>query len=563
MNPSRARLLLAVISAVLLMAPAFAQGSDSQEPPLILRVSTRLVVVNVIAKDSKGRPVTDLAKDDFILLEEGREQKVDVFSIEANLPGPGTAGSLPPNTFSNRLDGGSQNPRSVTVILLDSLNTPIEDQLYSKRHVIKFLQQLRAEDRVALYVLGSRLGVLHDFTSDARPLLSGLDRYKSRLVPGVSASLEKSDVVGEQLDGWFQGTRFGPSFYFTTDRVITTLHALTAVASHLSRFPGRKNLVWVTAGFPFSVDLEELPPLGRPGRGRVAPFYLSGNVSRVEQTFGAEIELAARALGNANVAVYPVDSRGLMGPFEIDPRLSPADRTDFRRLGPRFGIASDPFDTAWSLATLTGGRAFHNTNDIQGAIRHAIDDSRLTYVLGYYSPQKDWDGRFRKITVKVRRAGVRLRHRRGYFAEKEPVLTPDRRQAVLIDAAISPLDATSLRLTVRVEPANGTSSLKLAMQIDPHDLTLNPEGERWSGLVDVLLAQKGSEGVVLKAEKSSLDLRVDRESYERIIREGVTLTKMQEITPEAAELRVVVRDVASGALGSVAIPLDGYRHGPT
>src|SRR5262249_3691066 len=149
----------------------FAQVSDTtkKEPP-ILRVSTRLVQVNALVEDKSGNPVADLTREDFILTEKGQPQTISLFSMESSRP-PETAKPLPPNTFTNRSEYRAGTPPSVTAVLLDGLNTRFQDQAYAKTQIIKFLEQLQPHDRVALYALGTRLRVLHDFTSDAAPLL--------------------------------------------------------------------------------------------------------------------------------------------------------------------------------------------------------------------------------------------------------------------------------------------------------------------------------------------------------------------------------------------------------
>ena len=123
------------------------------------------------------------------------------------------------------------------------------------------------------------------------------------------------------------------------------------------------------------------------------------------ETFKDQIDAAARALNDANVAVYPVDARGLNPP-------------------PKGAPPQGDFDTMNEIADRTGGRAFYNTNDIAGSVREAIDDSRVTYVLGYYPDHGEWNGKFREIKIKVNRPGVEVRYRRGYFAVTDAPATP-------------------------------------------------------------------------------------------------------------------------------------------
>ena len=147
------------------------------DEPLVLRSTTKLVQVNVVAVDKKGAPVEDLTDKDFEITENGKKQKVAYFGIVRS--GTLAAKPLPlqPNIFSNRFAKAGL-PASVTVILLDGLNTNWEDQNRARNQVVKFLSTIQAEDRIALYTLGRGLRVLHDFTTDTSELIAKLDKYR-------------------------------------------------------------------------------------------------------------------------------------------------------------------------------------------------------------------------------------------------------------------------------------------------------------------------------------------------------------------------------------------------
>jgi len=231
-----------------------------QEPPL-LRVTTRLVQLNVVVHDKKGRPVADLTKDDFTLFDEGQRQKIAFFSVESTRPAAAPANVLPPNYFSNRLEYRSGAPSSVTAILFDALNTAWEDQVYSKNQLVKFLSQVQPQDRFALYVLGRDLRVLHDFTTDTRSLLRVLARHRSAPSPELEASEPApADTGVEELDAWLNQSSQLLADFLKVNRARHTMDAIEAIARHLARVPGRKNLIWISAGFPFCI--------GGPGGAR-------------------------------------------------------------------------------------------------------------------------------------------------------------------------------------------------------------------------------------------------------------------------------------------------------
>src|SRR5579871_2777558 len=145
----------------------------TQDQTPVIKVTTRLVQISVVVHDKKGNPISDLTKDDFAVFEKGQEQKISVFSKEVNQAPAANLAPLPDGVVSNRLanakSGGTAHlvalPNSLTVILLDGLNTKFSDQHYAKEALVKFLNQLQPGDRVAIYTLSNGLRILHDFTS--------------------------------------------------------------------------------------------------------------------------------------------------------------------------------------------------------------------------------------------------------------------------------------------------------------------------------------------------------------------------------------------------------------
>lgn len=550
-RPSRFRRFW--LCGLYLALPGVAQtpSTPAQEPTPELRITTHLVQVNVVVQDKKEQPVGDLTRDDFVLLDEGQAQEIAVFSVEKSEVSAAPAEALPPNTFSNHLEHRAGLPTSVTVILFDSLNTDFADQAYARDQVVKFLEQLQPGDRVALYALANGLRVLHDFTSDAQPLLRAMERYRasqshkyeaSKSVQTGEPSEDFSNWLNESAGSWapiqraMQARRemdFRAAGYYMDRRAEETVQALEGIAQHLAQFPGRKNLVWVSGSFPFWIGLDTLPTPGSPAGER--------------RTYSREIERAARALSYANLAIYPVDARGLTGLSEY----SAARQAILRGRSPSTDASIDTMDF---LAARTGGRAFRNTNDIRGAIRRAVDDSRVTYVLGFYPKHGKWDGKFRKIKVQVKRPGLRAHHRDGYFALPEDAPSPQQRQTTIALAVWSPLDASAVRLVVHTN-LRSDNSIEVQVTVDPRDVTFTERNDRWAGAVDFILVELSAEGKNLKGFDSTFEMNLKPETHERILRQGLNLGQLLPFVRGATRIRVVVRDAATGAIGSVSLPL--------
>ena len=510
-------------------------GATAQQPEPV-RVTTRLVQVRVIAQDKRGELVSGLAREDFVLLDEGREQPISTFAVESNTPSAPCTETLPPNTFSNRFERCLDSLGGATVILFDALNTRLTDQVYARQQIIKFLEQLHPHDRVALYAMGQGPLILQEFTSSPGLLLRALTDYKGNLPPNLDTFVAGDGETGiAQLNTWLEELKLRLYEYDVSDRTLRTIRVLAAIANHVERLPGRKSLIWVAGSFPVWLGRNAVPTPDKVEGGR--------------GSFESEFERAVRALYRANLAIYPVDARGLMAPRDFR-----ADHASFS-LEPS-GSDSATFLNMQVLATRTGGRAFFNDNDLRAALRRAADDSRLVYVLGYYPTHGKWNGKFHEIKLRVKRPGVQLWHRQGYFAQPEEPATAWYRQSVLNSAIWSPLSATRLGLTVRVGVTR-PGLLDLELQFDPHDISFQTQGDTWEGELDLELVQLGPDERLLRSASRVASLRLTRPEYEQALqRKALILREWPEKVPGAALLRVLARDVRSGRLGSVAVPLN-------
>ncbi|MBI3680320.1 MAG: VWA domain-containing protein, partial [Acidobacteria bacterium] len=338
--------------------PAFAQDTT-------IRVTTRLVQVSVLVLDNKGRPVEGLAKDDFVLLDKGKEQKIAEFAVESRNR-KNSPPRLQPGLFTNYWEIAPRGMTpNATIILFDALNTSFADQAYARRQMLKCLESLQGGDRIAIYSLSRNLRVLHEFTDDTTALIRAVSRLKGHVSPELQASTEQPEPVGdERIDEFLEESNRRITDYYTINRVKTTLAAMEGIAYHVARLPGRKNLIWISGSFPAWIGMDE-PPMSATGR------VFTGE----RRTFSDEIEHAVRLLNNSNIAIYPVDARGLIPDptFSAVSKGSANPRTAGRK-SPMQSIALT-HDTMHMLADRTGGRPFYNSNDIAGALRKTLDES--------------------------------------------------------------------------------------------------------------------------------------------------------------------------------------------
>jgi VWFA-related protein len=526
-----------------LTAIAVSAQNAPQSPTI--SVSTRLVQVGVIARDKNG-PVLDLTKDDFVVLDRGKPQKISVFSVESSKSASQPAQPLPQNTFSDLPQYGAATPRSVTIVLLDNLNTLsgnghegyedgpewMEDLALAngKAHLIEFIKNLDLQDRVAIYGLSDSLHVLCDFTSDRDRLLAILKNYDTTSKTNreaVEPGAYHTPVPGKEFNGEMDAQALEFAAATNERRAAQTMAALQSIASHVANIPGRKNLVWLTANLPFS---------------------------------GAAL---ARILVPAQIAAYPVDARGLL------PRAVPSSANDVVAKGSELssvlGLDKSPaqtdepigIDTMEKLAEDTGGRAFANTNDITNAIRKAVEDSAVTYTLGFYIEPHSADGKFHELKVQVRREGLTIRYPKGYLAVEDAPPTKDQNWKTVLSAVQSPIESSVIPLQAKVDRVNEPlpNSLRLLCSIDIHNLRLVQTGELRKGTVSVYIIQQDGVGKVLSRWTKTYDLQLSEKQYAALLKSGMPFS--QDVQPKsgATMLRILVQDPTTAEIGSLIIPL--------
>ena len=478
--------------------------------------------------DKLGKSIAGLTRDDFTIKEDGDVQPISIFEVNdsrgaavalEDARSSESAGSL---FFSNLvpITGGATN-----VILLDRLNAACDSQWYARRHLDSYLQKMRPGDRAAVYVLDGSLRVLHDFSADHQSLRRALESYSARTTRQYDASNEPPAANPEGgIAVWLVDPTGNMAEFFTERRAFDTFAAFTAIAKHLAGIPGRKSVVWLSEAFAIPM---------RDGRGE----------------FLDRMRRAVHALSDAQVALYPVDARGLVGAIRTGRDGRPAFTT--------FAGVRGNIETMQVVADETGGRAFFNNNALDVSVHRAVEDSRLTYLLGYYPSDTKWDGKYRAISVKVNRPGVVVRHRKGFYA-RTTASDSSARESALRQALEAPLQSTRIGMFATAE-RQSDGSVKVAVRLTPETLALDRAAGTWTGKVDMLFADVSRRGVGKVVSTAKLDVTLTDEGRDKATREGLLVERTLTLRPDAFQLRIVARDVVSGYLGSLVIPAAQLR----
>jgi VWFA-related protein len=390
------------LAMAVLVQPFAAQQADSASG-YTFRANTDLVLVNVSVRDAKGESVRGLKPEDFTVLENGKEQKVTSFDVEDVSAAPQSVTALPAPAISAVSSATTaakpvaktlpitpeeaRNKRLV-VIFFDFTGMEPEEVGRSVSAAQKFVAtQMTPEDIVAVASFNTALKVDQDFTTEKTLLQRALAHYSANGGAGYDAG---ATGATEGTPG--DNNAFTPDDSdfntFNTDR---KLQALESLCDALAGVPQKKSVIYFSSG-------------------------VTRNGVENQTTLRASINAAVRA----NVAIYSVSAVGL----EAMPPGGNAQTASLRGTSAYSGKATmSQNDTSFAasetlstLATDTGGKAFLDTNDFSGVFRKVQADTSSYYILGYHSSDRTQDGRFRRITVRTTRPGMKLDFRRGYYA---------------------------------------------------------------------------------------------------------------------------------------------------
>ena len=414
------------------MVPVAAQA------PVTFKANANLVIIDVSAKDKGGMPVEGLKADDFIVLEDGKPQKISVFEYqrisakpeplkEVTLDDQFALPEAPKTTITSATPGKIQyHDKRLMVFFFDFSSMQISDQLRAQDGALEYLKNhITKDDEVAVLFYASVIQVLSDFTSDRDILTRVIKGLPIGEASELAALADTGDDNGEDTQAAFVAdeTEFN---IFSTDK---KLAAIEDAAKMLASFPEKKALV-----------------------------YFSGGVTRSGLDNEAQLQATINAAAKANLSIYSIDARGLTA----DPPGGGASKAGSRGSGIFNGsvqnsqrsaqLASQ--DTLYTLAAETGGKSFFDSNDIAMGIQRTQEAMGSYYLLGYYSSNNARDGKFRKISVKLNNSklAAKLEHREGYYADKVwGKLNAQDKEQQLKEALSAGDPATDLPLAMQID----------------------------------------------------------------------------------------------------------------
>jgi len=539
-------------------------------------------MVDVVVTKGDDEPVLALHKQDFQVMEDGKPVEIDYFEEHtAKFVPPGALPELPkipPNIYVNA--PATPLDDSVNVLLLDNLNTPKQDQSYVHRQILSFLKSMPPGVRVAIFTLGSKLRFVQGFTTDTSELLAALNDKKNGVSPEKDWSSRSREDNQEDKDtiatmvamangnmtGGIQAVaaaqRDFADFQYGA-RAAMTLEALQYLARYLGGVPGRKNLIWFASSFPVTIF----------------PSPSQRETASEMRVYASSVKKTADLLTVSKVAVYPIGAEGMMDDHAMDANH------DFGQAGVGAGLMQNTMEGASSrantifamneLAADTGGKAFYNTNDLNAAMTHAINDGAHYYTLAYTPTNKKMDGGYRRIEVKLNHGRYRLAYRRGYNADDAATVaeaaTADPLRPLLIRGLPS---ATQLLYGVRVVPvtpqpaSNATRAGKNPKLTGPFtrysvdfmvrwtDVKLDPLPDgRHSGKIQVGLLAYDRDGNAVNWVGATQAMNLRPEVFAAIQKSGIPAHMEIDLPNTDVYLETGIYDWGTNKAGTLEIPL--------
>jgi VWFA-related protein len=577
-----------------------APGATPQATAPVIHANANLVLLDVVVTD-RGSAVHGIDRSRFHVVEDGKEQTISSFEEHQPAPIPAQGYkplALPPHTYSNA--PLYQQATAFNVLLLDGLNTPIDKQTDVRKQMVEYMRKIAPGTSLAVFTLSSRLRMITGFTTDASQLTKALQsgkvtpRTSDVAGSGLSVSSDTDTTLdnvtgsgasadwGSMLEQW----EADAAAFQDDERVRMTLNAFQQLALYLSAIPGRKNIIWFSASFPIGLD----------------PDTTMRNGFDAVRMYAKEIRETSESLATARVSVYPVDARGLMNFKTIDASYTPgggiasgASGGFGRGRAPGMGNTPMAADTHAAMQTNaeeeaamrqvakeTGGKAYINTNGLRDAVADAVANGSSYYTIAYAPENKNFNGSFRKLQVRVDGSGFNLAYRDGYYADPaEKIAAHDATQITPIVAAMlhGAPPATQILFNTRVLPASdphfrdtrfsatpaGQDAAQLRgplhrtvvdLLVDPRglDFATAQDGTRMDNVEFVLVAYD-NDGKRVNYVDRTAPIGLDAEHYARVRASGFPVRMELDLPAGAFSLRIAVYDLNSGHIGSLEVPL--------
>jgi VWFA-related protein len=528
--------------------PKEVQPADEDD---VVRITTNLIQLDAVVTDKNGKVVTDLRPEEFEVFVNGKPQQITNFSLVAVEPQPA---EQPGSTKKNAVKTSpvplpparirpEQIKRTIAMIFDDLLLADPQSANYMRRAVRKFVdEQMQPGDLVAIIRTGRSFGALQQFTSDKQMLHAAIDRLRYN---PMASSVSVSDllVAGNPLSSNrdIKSSETGDAARLRM-LVEASLAAVKYTVQGMRGLPGRKAVLMMTGGFPLDVS--------------DAPEYRA--------LILAAIDRLVDSANRAGVVIYTMDPRGLadVGTAADAVNGSMTSQGIATAMFSAMKAYSAPLEGLTYLANRAGGFAIYNDNDLPGAMRKILADQGSYYLIGYRPDASIFDPankKFNRLRVKVKRPGLTVRYRSGFFGIKDEDIKPaaSTPQQQILQALTSPFASSSLDL--RFTPLFGNdaktgSFVRALVHIPAKDLTFTtkPDGQR-EAVINVVAYTFGENGSVVDSVGETHTVTLTDSLYQRALTSGLVYSLNVPVKKAGGyQLRVAVRDDKTQKVGTAS-----------
>ena len=546
--------IFAILALASAQNPAPQALQQQSNPDNVIRITVNLVQVDAVVTDSKDKPVTNLKKEDFVVLQDGKPQVITNFSYVTRAGAVRTT-SAPPSKAAPAAKGAPPPPppparglkptqlRRTVALVVDDLGLSFESIARIRGSLKKFVdQEMQPGDFVAVIRTGAGMGALQQFTSDKRILYAAIDKikYNSFGRVGISSFAPLQEVT--------EGAPDTSNFDAEREQIFSagTMGAVQYIVEGLKELPGRKSVILFSENMKIN--------------------YQDGLSPRVMDS----IKRLTDAANRASVVIYTIDPRGL-----VYTGLTAADNTRGRTPQQISNISMERSQQMWEsqdglvlLAKETGGLFMHDSNDIDGMLKKVVDDGEGYYLIGYHPDSSTFDAKtgqpkFHSLSVRVKQPGMHTRYRSGFFgtSDRQAAPIPQTRVAQIAHALASPFgtSAVHLRLTSLFSQAPTAGPFVTSLlYFDPKDLQFTDEPDDWhKALVDIVAVTFGDSGQVVDSVDKTWTIRMKGDTYRKVLQDGMVYSMRVPVKKAGAyQMRVVVRDATSQQVGSASQFID-------
>lgn len=558
----------------------------------VVVISTNLVQVDVVITDREGRHVTDLKPGDFEIYENKKKQQITNFSYIAT-------GGQPSDPSSGKTDAQPANPpssqmRRTLAIVVDDLGISFESLPFVRDALNKFVdEQMQPDDQVAIFLTSKSVSSLQQFTSDKNRLRAAIASI--RFYPGGHGGLSAFEQPSMQLkDATESSELMNKSAAIIADveaaraanYTVGTFGTLDFIIQGLGELPGRKAMMIYAESFRLFTSrgrnvqlLEYLKRItDRANRASTVIYTIDAsglnqlNATAADKVLGLSYTFDPKILLSGPGGASPEDSKSNQS--TVAPSLSQVSRNEggssaaFKNLEELMRLRDTQNIESQSVLSLlaeeTGGLFTRNTNNLAVGTQKMLEDQKGYYLIGYRPDapmvdEKTGRQRYHNLTVKVKRAGLRVRSREGYYgittseARRKARRT---REEQLAAAITSPFYArgVDLRMTpLFFNERDAGYYIRALLHLDPQALTftaVEADGSRQT-VFDILAVNFGEGGKVVDQYNDTQTIKVPAAAYERMLHDGLSFVLNIPVKqPGSYQLRMAVRDATTGRVGA-------------